>query len=200
MTRASRSPPGEPEGRQPPSPMVPIDSAERSRRSGLRGVHHAERRADTEVPPVLEGKVLPSGCTSPRNVRIAWIPEGVRNDRIVLRTRLAIRSRHPHGLPYEAMGKPICRVTTWLSRGLDRSSSLFDPMLLSPAHRHPGVRVVANDHRQWGYHRTPTANRRPCRRLAHVQLTERPCGRPAAGSFVPAHRAEGFPLTRLYRP
>lgn len=54
-TRASRSPTGEPEGRQPPSPMVPIDSAERSRRTRLRRVRFAERRADTEVPPVLEG-------------------------------------------------------------------------------------------------------------------------------------------------
>lgn len=37
------------------------------------------------------------------------------------------------------MGKPIFRVTTWLIRGSDRSSSLFRPDALSPAHRQPGL-------------------------------------------------------------
>lgn len=57
----------------------------------------------------------------------------------MLRTCLAIRSRNPHGHPHELMGKPIFRVTTWLIRGSDRSSSLFRPDALSPAHRQPGL-------------------------------------------------------------
>lgn len=57
----------------------------------------------------------------------------------MLRTCLAIRSRNPHGLPRELMGEPIFRVTTWLSRGSDRSASLFRPDALSPAHRQPGL-------------------------------------------------------------
>lgn len=84
VTRASRSPTGEPEGRQPPSPMVPIDSAERSRRFGLQRVRLAERRADTEVPTRARGEDA------------------------ALRPHLSAQRPHRHELPKDPIPSALC--------------------------------------------------------------------------------------------
>jgi hypothetical protein len=187
-TRASRSPTGGPEGRQPPSPMVPIDSAERSRRFELVRVRLAERRADTEVPPVLEGMMQPEGHTSPRNVRVDLDSRGnphqlqgaahaSRNPYSTPVRSPARAGEHAH-LPSDHVAKPWFISIVVVIRPDVAVTSASATRVIERS------RTTAADGCSIGRRRT---SRRPCRRLTQFRLAVRRCRRPVTGSSVLVH-------------